>query len=120
VAYLVYQIQFGLKPQTSWEYMEGSSRLAPLAIRIFECISNSIPSERSFSSMNFIQNDIRNWLSIDNTDMLTFIFMSKRVLKKFTNIQVEGLGMFTDTQQLQYDEWFLQTMQDDVFRPIED
>ena len=56
--------------------------LSKLAIRIFQAIANSCPSERSFSAVNFIQDEHRTRLSAEKTDQLIYIFMNTRTLRR--------------------------------------
>jgi len=44
--------------------------------------SNSVPSERAFSLMNYIHSKIRNRLSVERADKLQYIFMNSRTLAK--------------------------------------
>ena len=60
------------------------SKLATLAVRIFGTIANSVPSERSFSAVNFLHSKARNRLIPANADKLAFIYMNKRVLERIT------------------------------------
>ena len=61
--------------------LNEGSQLAPLAIRLFSSITNSIPSERAFSAINFIHNRYRNRLTAENAEMLIFVFMNWRAEK---------------------------------------
>ena len=61
--------------------LNEGSRLAPLAIRLFSSIANSVPSERAFSAMNYIHNRYRNRLTAENAEMLIFVFMNWRAEK---------------------------------------
>jgi hypothetical protein len=56
--------------------------LAQLAVRLHETPANSVPSERSFSVMNYIQNDHRTRLSTVKTNKLTYIYMNSKALRR--------------------------------------
>jgi hypothetical protein len=51
-------------PQQFWiSALIRASALAKLDNRIFQCPANSVPSERAFSTQNFIHNKIHNHLN---------------------------------------------------------
>jgi hAT family C-terminal dimerisation region len=71
------------KPLLFWKVVAGEApHLSALAIRVFSTPANSVPSERSFSAMNFVQDKYRSRLSAEKTDMLTFIYMNSKVLRR--------------------------------------
>lgn len=71
----------GFKALATWLRLQYlGSTLARTAIRVFGYLASFMPSERSFSAMNFIHNTRRNCLSSEDTDMMTFIYMNSRVL----------------------------------------
>ncbi|KAH6961710.1 hypothetical protein BKA56DRAFT_499478 [Ilyonectria sp. MPI-CAGE-AT-0026] len=71
----------------SWRYLHSMNvSLAALAKRVLGALANSVPSERSFSSINF-HNKIRNRLTVTSTNKLTFIYMNSRVLRKLETAQ---------------------------------
>jgi hypothetical protein len=53
-----------------------------MAMRLHETPANSVPSERSFSAMNFIQNTYRTRLSTVKTNKLTNIFVNTKALRR--------------------------------------
>jgi hypothetical protein len=53
--------------------------LGILCNRLFSTPANSVPSERSFSTQNFIHTKIRHKLKPDRVDKLTYIYMNSRV-----------------------------------------
>lgn len=58
---VVYDDSF--KPATAWYcLLSQGSILAGVAIRVFAILANSVPSERSFSAINFIHTKARNRL----------------------------------------------------------
>jgi len=59
---------------------EGSL-LALLAVRLFSSITNSVPSERAFSAINYIYNRYRNRLTAENAEILIFVFINWRAEK---------------------------------------
>ena len=50
--------------------------LADLAIRVFACLAASAAAERSFSAMGFLHSDLRNSLSTEKVNMLTYVKMN--------------------------------------------
>jgi len=56
--------------------------LARLALRTFYTPSNSVPSERSFSTRNLIHDKKRNRLEAKRADKLSFIHVNKRILDR--------------------------------------
>jgi hypothetical protein len=69
------------KPKLFWNCQETSSpALSSYAKRLLTTIGNSVPSERAFSTMNYIHSKIRNRLSVEKADMLQYIFINSRVL----------------------------------------
>ncbi|KAJ6436477.1 sugar hydrolase [Purpureocillium lavendulum] len=67
----------------SWRYLHSMNvSLAALAKRVLGALANSVPSERSFSSINFLHNKIRNRLTVTSTNKLAFIYMNSRVLRR--------------------------------------
>ncbi len=66
-----------------WRYLHSMDvSLAALAKRVLGALANSVPSERSFSSTNYLHSRIRNRLAVASTNMLTFVYMNSRVLKR--------------------------------------
>jgi hypothetical protein len=108
----VYDIRRSAKE--TWQRLGSlGSQLAPLARRIFTSPANSVPSERSFSSINYLHNKARNRLTPANTDMLAFIYMNSRVLRRLD--PTEGSGF---TEREQGDRW--ETVKEAVLLEMED
>ncbi len=63
-------------------FLDDGSKLAVIACRVFGCIANSVPAERAFSSMNFIENKLSSRLTSDKLNMWAFIYINSRVLKR--------------------------------------
>ena len=81
---LVFHEKF--KPLEAWRFIANQgSLLGSIAVRVFTTICNSVPSERSFSAVNWIHSKARNRLLPVNADMLAFIFMNSRVLQTIAN-----------------------------------
>ena len=63
----------------AWWSSTGSKHfptLADLANRVFACLAASATAERSFSAMAFLHSDLRNSLSTDRVNMLTYVKMN--------------------------------------------
>lgn len=87
-------------PLDAWMLLDNQgSKLAALAVRIFGTATNSVPSERSFSAVNFLHNKARNRLTPANADKLAFLYMNERVLERLMESQNQPL----DQQQSQVD-----------------
>jgi len=71
-----------LKQCAQYQVAGEAPHLSALATRVFSTPANSVPSERSFSAMNFVQDKYRSRLSAEKTDMLTFIYMNSKVLRR--------------------------------------
>jgi hypothetical protein len=66
-----------------WRLYSGSTgKLAKLALRVLQTPSNSVPSERAFSTEKLIHTKLRNRLTEVRVEMLTFIHVNYRVLTR--------------------------------------
>jgi uncharacterized protein (DUF4415 family) len=61
--------------------------LAPLTLRLYNLVANSVASERSFSTMNFVHSKTRNRLSAEKVNKLVYIQMNDSVLE---DIKAQG------------------------------
>ena len=52
-----------------------------MARRLFQTTANSVPSERAFSTMNYIHSDLRNQLTNERVYKLQYIFVNKCALE---------------------------------------
>ncbi|KAA8912050.1 hypothetical protein FN846DRAFT_934058 [Sphaerosporella brunnea] len=59
-----------------------STELAQVSLRIFHTLSNSVPSERSFSTRNLIQDKKRNRLGAQTADRLAYIHVNMCILER--------------------------------------
>src|SRR6185312_16406848 len=94
----------GLDPHTFWTTVRDQDRAAllpPIAQRLFGCIANSVPSERAFSYINFLKDNLSNRLESTNLNMIMFIYMNTRVLRR---IGVIGDATTNNNDQLTEDE----------------
>jgi hypothetical protein len=70
-------------PRLFWSIQETSCpELSSFAGILLTSIANSVPSERAFSTMNYIHSKMRNRLSVERADMLQYIYMNSRALDK--------------------------------------
>lgn len=75
--------EYSDKPSLFWRSMEISCPdLAPFARRVLITIANSVPSERAFSTMNYIHNKLRNSLTVERANKLSFIQMNSGHITK--------------------------------------
>jgi hypothetical protein len=66
-----------------WNCQETSSlALSSFAKRLLTTISNSVPSEQAFSTMNYIHLKTQNRLLPKRANKLQYIYMNSRVLAK--------------------------------------
>lgn len=77
---MVYDDSF--KPAFAWRCLliQGST-LARVAVRVLDALANSVPSERSFSSVGNVHDDKRNRLGTEKADQQTFCYVNSRVLE---------------------------------------
>jgi Protein of unknown function (DUF 659)/hAT family C-terminal dimerisation region len=70
-------------PRMFWlMQMHSTQLLAKFAARIFSTPANSVPSERAFSTQNYIHTKTRNRLESTRVDKLTYIYINGRILRK--------------------------------------
>jgi len=75
--------------------------LGMLCNSLFSTPANSVPSERSFSTQNYIHTKIRNSLKPDRVDKLTYIYMNSRV---FNAIKEDNQHTLTVEEEEQLEE----------------
>jgi len=93
------------KPLLFWKIVAGEApHLSALAIRVFSTPANSVPSERSFSAMNFIQDECRSRLSAEKTDMLTFIYINSKVLRQHPSEPAPTWYNLTKDQEEEFED----------------
>ena len=59
--------------------------LGTLALRLASTIANSVPSERSFSILQLLQNKLRSRLTAPRIDKLQYIYINERILERVAN-----------------------------------
>ena len=70
-------------PVIFWAYHRAMClELSAFADHLLTTIANSVPSERSFSTINYIHSKTRNALTLERVDKLEFIYINTRLLKK--------------------------------------
>ncbi len=57
-----------------------ASDLSNIALLLAQTSANSVPSEQSFSTLNFLLNDLQNKLSNEKVNILQYIYINERVL----------------------------------------
>ena len=80
------------KPRDYWYRISIDSpgcKLASIAMRLFSCLANSVPSERAFSTQNYIHSKIRNRLAQEKVDKLSFVYFNSRALKSHAGMPVD-------------------------------
>ena len=93
------------KPILFWKIVAGEAPdLSALAIWIFSTSANSVPSEWSFSAMNFIQDECRSHLSAEKTDMLTFIYMNSKILQQQSSEPAPTWYNLTEDQEEEFED----------------
>lgn len=65
-----------------WSVCTDCPTLYQMARRLIATPANSVPSERSFSAMNYIQNQFRSRMSTERTDMAIYTFMNSKALAR--------------------------------------
>ena len=72
-------------PREFWvSTINRTKALGILCNRLFSTPANSVPSEHSFSTQNYIHTKIRNKLKPDRVNKLTYIYMNSRVFDERT------------------------------------
>lgn len=70
-------------PKAFWDGQSSHTQsLGDIAYRIFSTPANSVPSERAFSTQNFIHTKTRNALHTTRVDKLVYTYMNSRILSK--------------------------------------
>ena len=93
------------KPILFWKMIAGEApHLSALAIQVFSMPANSVPSEWSFSAMNFIQDEYRSHLSAEKTDMLTFIYMNSKTLRQQPSEPAPTWYNITEDQEEEFED----------------
>jgi hypothetical protein len=75
-------------PKLFWAYIETTCpELSSFADKLMITCANSVPSERAWSSMNYIHSKTRNSLSFNTVDKLQFIYINYRILRKVHKLE---------------------------------
>src|SRR5205814_660050 len=56
--------------------------LATVARRLESVVANSVPSERAFSAMNYVQSTYRSRLTFEHTHQQVYYYMNVRALRR--------------------------------------
>ena len=103
-----------------WKVVAGvAPDLSPLAIWMFSTIANSVPSEHSFSGMNFVQNEYRTGLNVKQTDMLTFIYINDQLLQRLSSLP-SGADIPQGPTWYNIDAELEEQLEDEAFAKLED
>ncbi|KAH7465294.1 hypothetical protein FOMA001_g17181 [Fusarium oxysporum f. sp. matthiolae] len=90
----------GFKPAMAWQcLLNQGSILARVAVKVMNTLANSVPSERSFSAINFIHTKARNRLTPMHADMQAFIFMNDRVLDRLKDQKYAHKKRWADLEE---------------------
>ena len=96
-------------PIDFWMYVGAKNPnnvLAPLAVRLFHCLANSVPSERAFSAHNFIHTDNRNRLSPENANKATFVYYNTKAIA----CETMGWDFISDQRNEELEEELFQAL----------
>ena len=63
-------------------HYDDRKELYQLATRLFHTPANSVPSERSFSSMNILHSKSRNRLTVERVGKMLYIQVNRRTLAR--------------------------------------
>ena len=89
-----------------------ASDLSQIALRLTQTPANSVPSERSFSTLNLLLNDLRNSLGNEKVNMLQYIYMNERVLartgKQLEKMALQHMGLARDEELVELEDGLLQ------------
>src|ERR1700728_4505235 len=68
-------------PGLFWQmHYDDCKELYLLATRLLHTLANSVPSERSFSSMNILHSKLRNRLTVERVSKMLYIQVNQRTL----------------------------------------
>ncbi|KAF2179886.1 hypothetical protein K469DRAFT_538925, partial [Zopfia rhizophila CBS 207.26] len=56
--------------------------LPRLALRLLSVVANSVPSERSFSAINYVQDTYRTRISVETMHKSVYYYMNARALRQ--------------------------------------
>ena len=74
-------------PRVFWlMQMEHTKVLGRFAVQIYSTPANSVPSERAFSAPNLVHNKVRNALSSERVNKLTYTYINTRVLRTINTL----------------------------------
>ncbi len=101
---------------------DATTVLSNLAIRIYSCPANSVPSERAFSTQNIIHTKVHNRLQSEHIDGLVFMFMNRCVLQQMESQKAESkiinkllnasqLCNLSEAEELEFEEAILEDME---------
>src|SRR5438046_9703531 len=83
--------------------------LEPLSLRIFSTPSNSVPSERAFSIMNFLHSKARNCLEPERVDKLTYSYINTRIFRRInTQDSIFNIYDLTEEEAVELEQESLQ------------
>ena len=89
-------------------YVGDHSELASFAIRLFNLICNSVPSERAWSVMNIIQTPIRGNLGTKKTTKCLYIYINQRQLDKLgSKLSYSTMPDIEEEQQVEFKDMAL-------------
>lgn len=81
--------------------------LARIAVRVFKEIANSVALGRAFSAMNLIHSMLQNRLRSKKSNMLIYIYMNQRVLKRNNSFLLGDTIDKTQEEQVQLEQFLL-------------
>ena len=95
-------------PKMFWTMFETHTRfLGKFARRLFSTPANSVSSERAFSIQNIIHTKLRNTLSAEKVDKLTYIYMNARILKSMEGLSLGAMDLsyeLSDEQEVAFED----------------
>src|SRR5579859_1595828 len=107
------------EPRIFWlMQLEHTKVIGKLAVRIYSTPANSVPSERSFSTQNFIHDKKRNRLGSEKVNKLTYIYMNTRVLGDIDRQPVKSVHALTEEEKVEMEDILLQ--EEDMSEDSED
>lgn len=109
------------EPRMFWLMIMADTKfIGRIAHRIFSTPANSVPSERAFSTQNYIHTKVRNALKPATTNKLTYLYMNTRIFRAVDNEMMDMSYMITEDEEVALEDALLQTEEeeneDDVIR----
>ena len=108
----IWSLPLTQRPKLFWQHCKSiSPLLGQFAHRIFSTPANSVPSERSFSAMNYIIDKFRASMEMERGNQATYIYMNSRALRRAKKAATTGWYHLNDAEE--------RALEDDIVAMLE-